>query len=53
MSGQIGAALDAKSYTFDGTMVPIHDSGFKFNWRDPVFNKGSACRLWPTPSWLS
>ncbi|MDA4779518.1 DUF6260 family protein, partial [Enterobacter hormaechei] len=25
MSGQIGAALDAKSYTFDGTMVPIHD----------------------------
>lgn len=42
MSGQIGDALDAKSYTFDGTMVPIHDSGFKFNWRDPVFNKGSA-----------
>lgn len=42
MSGQIGAALDAKSYTFDGTMVPIHDSGFKFNWRDPVFNKGNA-----------
>lgn len=42
MSGQIGAALDAKSYSFDGTMVPIHDSGFKFNWRDPVFNKGSA-----------
>lgn len=42
MSGQIGAALDAKSYTFDGTMVSIHDSGFKFNWRDPVFNKGSA-----------
>jgi hypothetical protein len=42
MSGQIGAALDAQSYTFDGTMVPIHDSGFKFTWRDPVFNKGSA-----------
>jgi len=42
MSGQIGAALDAKSYTFDGTMVPIHDSGFKFNWRDPIFNKSSA-----------
>ncbi len=33
MSGQIGAALDARVYTFDGTMVPIHDSGFKFNWR--------------------
>ncbi|WP_086114306.1 major capsid protein, partial [Xenorhabdus beddingii] len=42
MSGQIGAALDARSYSFDGTMVPIHDSGFKFNWRDPIFNKGSA-----------
>ncbi|CDG19996.1 conserved protein of unknown function [Xenorhabdus poinarii G6] len=42
MSGQIGAALDARSYSFDGTMVPIHDTGFKFNWRDPVFNKGSA-----------
>lgn len=42
MSGQIGAALDAKSYTFDGTMVPIHDSGFKFTWRDPIFNSPSA-----------
>ncbi|EKK4082387.1 phage coat protein [Cronobacter dublinensis] len=42
MSGQIGAALDARVYTFDGTMVPIHDSGFKFNWRDPIFNSPSA-----------
>jgi hypothetical protein len=42
MTGQVGAALDAKSYTFDGTMVPIHDSGFKFTWRDPIFQKGSA-----------
>lgn len=42
MSGQIGAALDARQYTFDGTMVPIHDSGFKFTFRDPVFLKGSA-----------
>ncbi|WP_314412145.1 major capsid protein [Pantoea septica] len=42
MSGQIGAALDAKPYTFDGTMVPIHDSGFKFTWRDPIFNSPSA-----------
>jgi hypothetical protein len=42
MSGQIGAALDAKSYSFDGTMVPIHDSGFKFTWRDPIFNSPSA-----------
>lgn len=42
MSGQIGAALDARSYTFDGTMVPIHDSGFKFEWRDPIFNSPSV-----------
>lgn len=42
MSGQIGAALDARAYSFDGTMVPIHDSGFKFGWRDPIFNKSSA-----------
>ncbi|MEL4016917.1 MAG: major capsid protein [Hafnia alvei] len=42
MSGQIGAALDARAYTFDGTMVPVHDSGFKFEWRDPIFNKPSA-----------
>lgn len=42
MSGQIGAALDARQYSFDGTMVPIHDTGFKFNFRDPVFLKGSA-----------
>ncbi|MBE9780628.1 phage coat protein, partial [Escherichia coli] len=42
MSGQIGAALDARAYSFDGTMVPVHDSGFKFHWRDPIFNKGSA-----------
>lgn len=42
MSGQIGAALDARSFTFDGTMVPVHDSGFKFEWRDPIFNSPSA-----------
>ena len=42
MSGQIGALLNATVYDFDGTMVPVHDTGFKFNWRDPIFNKGSA-----------
>jgi hypothetical protein len=31
MSGQIGAALDARAYTFDGTMVPIHDSALSSN----------------------
>ncbi|MEJ3975674.1 major capsid protein [Providencia rettgeri] len=42
MSGQIGALLDASAYDFDGTMVPIHDTGFKFGFRDPIFAKGSA-----------
>lgn len=42
MSGQVGALLNATVYNYDGTMVPIHDTGFKFTWRDPIFNKGSA-----------
>ncbi|HEC8330077.1 TPA: phage coat protein [Providencia rettgeri] len=42
MSGQVGALLEASIYSFDGTMVPIHDTGFKFTWRDPIFGKGSA-----------
>ncbi|ENG4187294.1 phage coat protein, partial [Providencia rettgeri] len=42
MSGQVGALLEASAYSFDGTMVPIHDTGFKFTWRDPIFGKGSA-----------
>lgn len=50
MSGQIGAALDARAYTFDGTMVPIHDSGFKFQWRDLFSTKAPLWLLWPTLS---
>lgn len=42
MSGQVGALLNATAYDFDGTIVPIHDTGFKFQWRDPIFGKGSA-----------
>ena len=42
MSGQIGAALDATAYDYDGTMVPVHDTGFKFNWRDPRLNNPDA-----------
>jgi hypothetical protein len=42
-TGRLASDEDKTDWaTFDGTMVPIHDSGFKFNWRDPVFNKGSA-----------
>lgn len=38
MSGQIGALLDAPKYNYDGTIVPVHDNGFSFNWRDPKLN---------------
>jgi hypothetical protein len=49
MSGQIGAALDARAYTFDGTMVPIHDSSnssgvTRFSTKAPLW------LLWPTLS---
>ena len=39
MSGQIGASLDAVQYTYDGTMVPIHDTGFKLEFRDGRLQK--------------
>ena len=42
MSGQIGAALDAVQYDYDGTMVPVHDTGFKFHWRDPRLKNPDA-----------
>ena len=42
MSGQIGAALDAVQYSYDGTMIPIHDTGFKINWRDSRMQRVGA-----------
>lgn len=33
MSGQIGAKLDQVAYTYDGSIVPIHESGFGRSWR--------------------
>ena len=43
MSGQIGAALDAVQYQYDGTMVSgAHDTGFKFHWREPRLNNPDA-----------
>lgn len=42
MSGQIGAALDSVTYEYDGTMVPVHDTGFKFDWRDARLNNPDA-----------
>lgn len=42
MSGQIGTALDAVKYSYDGTMVPVHDTGFKLEWRDSRLQKVGA-----------
>ena len=42
MSGQIGQLLDTPDLSFDGTIVPIHDNGFKFNFRDPKYNNADA-----------
>lgn len=33
MSGQLGIVLDQVAYNYDGTLVPIHDTGFKREWR--------------------
>ncbi len=34
MTGQIGVKLDKVDYSFDGAIIPIHDAGFKRNWRE-------------------
>lgn len=34
MSGQIGVNFDQVEYTYDGTLVPIHDTGYSRNWRE-------------------
>jgi len=34
MSGQIGVKLDQVEYNYDGTIVPVHDTGFGRNWRE-------------------
>lgn len=34
MSGQIGVKMDQAEFTYDGSIVPIHDSGFGRNWRE-------------------
>jgi hypothetical protein len=34
MTGQIGVKLDQVEFTYDGSIVPIHDSGFTRNWRE-------------------
>lgn len=34
MTGQIGVKMDQVEYTFDGSIIPIHDTGFSRNWRE-------------------
>lgn len=34
MTGQTGVRFDQVEYSYDGTLVPIHDTGFFRNWRE-------------------
>lgn len=34
MTGQIGVKMDQVEYTYDGTIIPVHDTGFFRNWRE-------------------
>ena len=34
MTGQIGVKLDQVEFTYDGSIVPVHDTGFFRNWRE-------------------
>lgn len=34
MTGQIGVKFDQVEYSYDGTLVPVHDTGFSRNWRE-------------------
>jgi hypothetical protein len=34
MSGQIGVKLDQTEFSYDGSIVPVHDTGFFRNWRE-------------------
>ncbi len=34
MSGQIGVKMDQVEFTYDGSIVPVHDTGFSRDWRE-------------------
>lgn len=34
MTGQIGVKMDQTEFTYDGSIIPIHDNGFFRNWRE-------------------
>ncbi|MBV1929891.1 MAG: phage coat protein [Gammaproteobacteria bacterium] len=34
MTGQIGVKMDQTEYSYDGSIIPVHDTGFSRNWRE-------------------
>ena len=34
MTGQIGVKMDQVEYSYDGSLIPVHDTGFYRNWRE-------------------
>ena len=34
MTGQIGVKMDQTEFTYDGSIIPIHDTGYSRNWRE-------------------
>lgn len=40
MTGQIGVKMDQVEFTYDGSIIPVHDTGFTRNWRE--FNAQSS-----------
>ncbi len=34
MTGQIGVNMDQVEFTYDGSIIPVHDTGFSRNWRE-------------------
>lgn len=34
MTGQIGVKMDKVCYDYDGSIIPVHDTGFYRNWRE-------------------
>ena len=34
MTGQIGVKMDQVEFSYDGSIIPIHDTGFSRNWRE-------------------
>lgn len=34
MTGQIGVKMDQVEFTYDGSVIPVHDTGYYRNWRE-------------------